>query len=222
MLYALRLTGGAMKLPFSHAEFFDVFAAYNSALWPLAAALWMLSLAVFVQVVRGKQNDRAVTALLAVHWGWTGLAYHWAYFTVINPAALAFATGFLVQALLLVTASWRGSIRYSRSRAPRHVIGAAMVVYSLSYPALAAMATGSYPRIPTFGVPCPTTLFTIGLLLMAIRIRLSLLIIPWLWAVIGGSAAVLFGVIPDFALIAAAVLVLLLRIAPRRFERPAA
>jgi len=74
------------------------------------------------------------------------------------------------------------------------------------------MATGSYPRIPTFGVPCPTTLLTIGLLLMAIRIRLSLLIIPWLWAVIGGAAALL-RVIPDFALIAAAVLVLLPKIA---------
>lgn len=207
-----------MELPFSHAEFFEVFSAYNLALWPLAAALWLLSLAAFVQVLRGRQNDRAVTALLAVHWGWAGLAYHWAYFASINPAALAFAIGFLAQALFFAMSSWRGSLRYSRARAPRQWVGVVMVVYSLSYPALAALTIGSYPAIPTFGVPCPTTLFTIGLLLMAPRIRMSLLVIPWLWAVIGGSAAVLFGVIPDFALIGAAALILVLNAVPCGFD----
>ena len=210
-----------MKLPFSHAEFLDAFSAYNSALWPVAAALWLLSLAAFVQILRGKHNNRAVTALLAVHWGWAGVANHWAYFAAIKPAALAFALGFLVQALFLAMFAWRGSIRYSMDRSPRHVIGAALALYSLLYPGLAAIVMGSYPRIPTFGVPCPATLFTIALLLMTTRIRMWLLAIPWLWAMIGGSAAVLLGVIPDFALMAAALLVPLLKLAPRSFERPA-
>ncbi len=31
-----------MKLPFTHDQFLDVFAAYNGALWPVAALLWCL------------------------------------------------------------------------------------------------------------------------------------------------------------------------------------
>jgi hypothetical protein len=206
-----------MELPFSHAEFLDVFAAYNAALWPLSIALWLLSLSAFVLVMRGEQNDRAITPLLAVHWGWAAIAYHWAYFAAINPAAHAFAVGFLAQALLLATGAWRGSLRYvRRPPTPRRLIGAVMAAYALAYPALAVLAVGDYPRIPTFGVPCPTTLLTIGFLLMATPVRISLLIVPLLWTIIGGSAALLFGIAPDFALLAAGLVVLMLLPASRR------
>lgn len=205
-----------MELPFSHAEFLDVFAAYNVALWPLAIALWLLSLSAFVLVMRGVQNDRAVTALLAVHWAWAAIAYHWAYFAAINPAAFAFAGGFLAQALLLVIGAWRGSLRYVWQPTPRRLIGAVIAGYGLAYPAMAVLFVGDYPRIPTFGVPCPTTLLTIGFLLMATPVRISLLIVPLLWTIVGGSAALLFGIAPDFALLAAGFVVLMLLPASRR------
>jgi hypothetical protein len=206
-----------MELPFSHAEFLDVFAAYNAALWPLAIVLWLLSLSAFVLVMRGEHNDRAVTALLAVHWGWAAIAYHWAHFATINPAAYAFAAVFLVQALLLGIGAWRGSPRYVwQPPTPRRLIGGVMAAYGLAYPAMAALIVGDYPRIPTFGVPCPTTLLTLGFLLMATPVRMSLLIVPLLWSIIGGSAALLFGIVPDFALLAAGFVVLMLLPASRR------
>lgn len=204
-----------MTLPFSREQFLEVFAAYNLSLWPFAAALWVLSLAALVLVVRGARVDRAVTVLLAVHWAWTAVAYHWVHFAAINPAAPVFAAAFLAQAFALGKSAWRDSLRYAWRLTPRHLIGAATAAYGLLYPAAALVVVGAYPRIPTFGVPCPTTLLTMGLLLMATPVRISLLVIPLLWSLIGGSAALLFAIAPDFALPAAGVLVTVLLL-PRR------
>jgi len=51
-----------------------VFGACNIALWPYAAALWVLSVLSFVRVLQGRATGRAVTALLAVYWAWFGIA----------------------------------------------------------------------------------------------------------------------------------------------------
>ena len=208
-----------MQLPFSDEQFFAVFAAYNSALWPFAAALWMLSIAAFLSVLRGRHSDRLVMVFLALQWAWTSIAYHWAYFAAINSAATTFAGVFLLQAGLLGVSAWRGSVRFSWRPTVQHFAGASLVVYSLAYPALAAFLVGVYPRIPTFGVPCPTTLLTVGFLLMTTRPALPLMIIPLLWAMVGGSAAFLFDVIPDFALIVAVLAVIVSTIAPLSIER---
>ena len=57
-------------------------------------------------------------------------------------------------------------------------------------------------------MPCPTTIFTFGVLLWAApRIPLRLLIIPVSWTLLGISAARSHGVVQDYALPVAAVLV---------------
>jgi hypothetical protein len=198
-----------MPLPFSEREFLDVFGAYNGALWPAAAALWVASLVALALVLRGVRIDRSVSILLAVHWAWAGIAYHLAFFASINPAARVFAAMFLLEAILLAWAGPRPSpVRYAWKRTPWSVIGAGLAAYALAYPFLAMALVQPYPRTPTFGVPCPTTIFTIGLLMMSTPPRWSLAPILLLWSVIGGSAAVLFGVTTDFALPAAGGLLL--------------
>ena len=61
-------------------------------------------------------------------------------------------------------------------------------------------------ELPIFGVtPCPVTIFTLGLFLLADRVPKSLLIIPVLWSLIGGSAAFLLDVRQDWALLVSGV-----------------
>jgi len=61
--------------------------------------------------------------------------------------------------------------------------------------------------VPTFGVPCPTAILTIGLLLTARGPASTWLIVaPALWGFVAGSAVLLFGVWSDYPLLAAAVL----------------
>jgi hypothetical protein len=58
-----------------------------------------------------------------------------------------------------------------------------------------------FPFSPTFGAPCPVTIFTFGLLVWGNRgFPLYLLIIPLVWAVIGSTAAWHFGVTEDYGL----------------------
>ena len=71
-----------------------------------------------------------------------------------------------------------------------------MIVYAmLLYPAIGALAGQSYPAVPVFGVaPCPLVIFTFGVLLLADPLPLRLLIVPLLWSLVGGSAALLLQV----------------------------
>ena len=98
-----------MQLPFSKQEFFDQLAAYNGALWPAAVALWVMSALTAVWLLSSpRPRDRWISGLLAVHWAWSAIAYHLAFFTRINPAAWLFAAIFLLQAALFF---WSGVIR---------------------------------------------------------------------------------------------------------------
>ncbi len=200
-----------MELPFDESQFLDVFERYNAVLGPGALVLWLVTApVVFAWPVHKAVPDRAVAGLLVVHWLWAGLVYHLCFFARINPAAYVFALLFVVQALVL---AWYG-IRTRRlrfftttSRFWRPV-SLLLSVYAVAYPLLAWFGY-DYPRMPTFGVPCPTTLLTVGFLLStsppAPRATLA---IPFVWCVVGGSAAFLLGVYADGALLVAGALLL--------------
>jgi uncharacterized protein DUF6064 len=198
-----------MRLPFSSDEFFDVFAAYNGQLWPAAVLLWVGSAWAFLMLLRGRANrSRFPAVVLILQWMWTAVAYHWLFFTRINPAAWAFGIMFLFEAVVLTRYAARRPLRFARVDSTHGAIAAAIIGYALAYPALAAAGGHVYPRVPTFGVPCPTTILTIGFLL-AVRPALPRItaVVPILWAAIGGSAAILFGIWADLMMpVAAAAL----------------
>ncbi len=76
----------------------------------------------------------------------------------------------------------------------------------LLYPALGYLLGHGYPAAPSFGVPCPTSIFTLGLLVWAgPSIPRRLFAIPLAWSAVATSAAVTLGMIEDFGLLAAAV-----------------
>lgn len=213
-----------MRLPFTHEQFLDVLAAFNTAWWPAALALWLLTAAVLAAHLAGRANGRVVAGLLALHWAWSGAVYHLGYFVAINPAARIFGALFLLEAVLLV---WFGVVRgtpvFTWGRARRQLLAALFVLYGLAYPLLTLASGLTWPRMPAFGVPCPSTLLTIGLLLALEPRRLrGLAVIPLLWAVVGGSAAVLLHVLPDFALLAGGAVLLLYVAAPGVLDRPRA
>lgn len=81
-----------MDLPFTKAQFFEVFAAYNVAVWPAQFVLTLLAVAMLVLVIRGPERaGRLVSYGLALLWAWMAIAYHLAFFWSINPAAPLFA-----------------------------------------------------------------------------------------------------------------------------------
>ena len=215
-----------MQLPFTHDQFLDVFAAYNRALWPAAILMWLLTAAAIVALYRrGPKASRLVAAVLAFHWGWAGIAYHLAFFRSVNPAATLFGAVFVLQAALFL---WRGvfgsQLSFQPTASAWGLVGGTLVAYSLIYPALGLVLGLAYPRFPSFGVPCPTAILTVGLLLLAPRREARRLgAIPVLWAAVGGSAAVLLSIRADLALVVAGLLlVLFTAVGPRRSDNRAA
>src|SRR6185436_9780340 len=98
----------AMRLPFSREAFLDVFAVYNTSLWPIAAVLWVATAVAFAWHMTGRGRKDWTVGLLAFQWAWAAIAYHAMLFSRINPAAWAFAALFLVEASLFV---WYGVVR---------------------------------------------------------------------------------------------------------------
>lgn len=194
-----------MPLPFTEAQFLDVFRAYNVRLWPVVVALWLVTLAVTIALLRGRVHATVPAVLAAVHWAWSGVAYHAVFFTRINPAAWLFAVLFVAEAFAFV---WLGVITrrlaFDVRGTPRYGLAALFLLYSLTYPLLVWFSGHRFPSAPVFAVPCPTVLFTAGVLLAAARpIPRLLFVVPIVWSIVGGSAAVLLGMTPDVMLWAA-------------------
>lgn len=78
----------------------------------------------------------------------------------------------------------------------------------VAYPLLGLALGHVYPRAPMFGVgPCPTTIFTFGVFLLAARpVPRALLAVPLLWSLLAVSAAFLLGVWQDLLLPVAGIL----------------
>lgn len=194
-------------LPFTPAQFFAVFEAYNAAIWPAQIVAYGLAIVAVAALARpGTATDRIICTILAVMWIFTGVAYHWLHFAAINRAAMIFGLAFVAQgAVFLVAGTVLNRIRFAAGRTVRAAVGAAFILYATAlYPLLGAAFGHVYPDAPAFGVtPCPLTIFTFGcLLLVRARLRWWLLAIPVSWSLVGGSAAFLLGVPQDWMLLA--------------------
>jgi hypothetical protein len=211
-----------MNIPFTTEQFLEVFARYNQAVWPVQVLLHVVALAVIGFAWR--TSGRWVLPLLAALWAWMGLVYHWGFFTGINPAAWAFGGLFLVEATLLLLVGLGRKPPSFTIRPDRFgIAGAVFVAYALVvYPLLGKAFGHVYPASPTFGLPCPTTIFTFGVFLWADgRFPLRLLVIPVLWSVVGFFAAVSLSIPEDYGLLVAGVVAaLMIGWRSRRVLRP--
>lgn len=150
---------------------------------------------------------------------WLGAAYHLAFFARINPVAYGFGALSIAGGLLF---AWHGVIcrrfEFAFDRSVRTGLGVTLLAFALVvYPVWATLAGHGYPELPTFGLPCPTTIFTIGVLALASGARLrAVLAVPILWSLVGGQAAFLLDVKPDLGLLVAGVAAVGLFIWPAR------
>ena len=197
-------------MPFTIEQFFGVFAAYNTTLGVIPPVLaYGAGAAVVAAVALGwREAGRLAANVLAVFWMWTGIAYHMLFFAPINPVAWGFGLLFVVGGFRLALAARRDELALRFGRGWPHWAGAGLIAYAVVYPVLVIAAGHAWPAVPMFGLtPCPLTLFTIGVLLLAERrVAPSLMLVPLLWSAIGGSAALLLAVTPDLALWLAAAL----------------
>lgn len=198
-----------MKLPFTVEDFLAVFENYNKAVYPMHIVLYLLAATVVFLSVKGKfWSDKTISGILSFFWLWMGIVYHFIFFTVINKAAYLFGGLFVLQGALFF---WKGvyqnKLNYQLTKNLYGLMGLVLFVFSLIvYPVISYSLGHVYPAGPTFGLPCPTTIFTFGIFLLFNRkYPKVILIIPFIWALIGFSASLSLGINEDIGLLGAAV-----------------
>ena len=209
-------------MPFSVEQFFQVFEMYNRAVFPTQAVLVVMALVMAILATRPfPLSSKIISLFLAFLWLWMGIVYHLLFFSKINPGAFVFAAFFTVQGLMF----FHQGVVHSRLafRAGRDIygtVGFLFILYALVvYPILGYARGGAYPFMPTFGLPCPTSIFTFGILLLtAKRPSPLLLIIPFLWSLVGTYAGLDFGIGEDLGLPVAGIITVALLLYRRAGE----
>ena len=198
-----------MKIPFTIDDFLGVFEHYNVSIWPLQTLLYILGLiAVFSVITNRKKSTEITFSILALFWLWMGVVYHITYFSPINKAAYGFGVVFILQGIaFFYVGVIKKQIQFSFSLSGAGILGLLFILYALVIYPIAGYYTGHiYPAAPTFGVPCPTTIFTFGILLFSTnKVPWYIILIPFLWSLIGFSAALNLSVREDFGLVIAGV-----------------
>lgn len=194
-----------MRVPFSADDFFAVFEHYNSDVWPLQLFFYALAIiAVIGLIMKSEKASQMINQLLAALWLWMGIVYHIKYFAPINPAAYFFGGMFIIQGLIFAHAALnKTKLEYRFNLTSlQGILGVGFIAYGMVfYPVLNQMSGITFPASPTFGLPCPTTIFTFGLLLMAThKLTWYISIIPFLWSLIGFSAALTLSIGQDVVL----------------------
>ena len=206
-----------LQLPFSVDQFFGAFAAYNRAVWPAQVLLYISAFAVIVLLFWNRPSgSRIISLTLSFLWAWMAIAYHFAFFARINPAARIFAVLFLVQAAyFLIAGAIRRRLRFQATASWENWAGGVLIVFALvAYPLLGLAAGERFPAFPTFGLPCPTTLFTLGnLLFMERPLPKFAFAVPLLWAGIGSLAAFQLHVFQDLSLLLSGLAVVVVFVA---------
>jgi hypothetical protein len=203
-----------VNMPFTIEQFLDVFQRYNLSVWPMQIILNFIAVSALVLAIKKlKISDKIISSILGFFWLWIGVVYHLIFFTAINTAAYIFGILFIIQGIIFIV---EGTIREKLYFQFRFDIynysGVLFLTYALMiYPIIGFLLGHVYPRQPTFGLPCPTTIFTFGMLLWTTkRIPKYILIIPFLWSIIGFAAAFNLTIKEDYGLLIAGVLGLLL------------
>jgi len=198
-----------VSMPFTVDQFMDVFKSYNISVWPTQIFLNILALIAIIFALRKYRfSDRINVGILGFLWLWIGIVYHLIHFTSINNAAYLFGILFAIQAFIFIYAGvFKEHLSFKYEGNAYAITGSVFILYALIiYPVLGHLSGHVYPESPTFGLPCPTTIFTIGLLLWTDKkIPKYVLIIPFLWSLIGFSAALNLGIYEDFGLLLAGI-----------------
>jgi hypothetical protein len=164
--------------------------------------------AFYLMLKPGRYSNKVISGVLAFFWLWMGIVCHWSFFASINPAARLFGALFVLQGLIFIFEGIvRNNLAFSFSKDWHSAFGVVLILFGpIIYPILGYFLGHTYPSSPTFGLPCPTTIFTIGALLLANRPPRYVAVIPLLWSVIGFLAAISLGVKEDTSLLIAGLI----------------
>ena len=205
-----------MKPPFTLEQFIAIFKIYNESVFPMQIIFYLISaLVIYLAIRPNPKFSKIISIILSFFWLWMGIIYHIVLFTTINKAAYLFGGLFIIQGILfLIYGVFQNKLLFHFQSNKYGIAGICLILYALIvYPIFGFFRGHIYPSSPTFGLPCPTTIFTFGILLLnEKKTPVLILVIPFVWSIIGFMAAFQFGILEDAGLMLASLLAMSLLI----------
>lgn len=197
-----------MRIPFTIEQFWQVFMNYNATVFPLQLVWFFLGLSTALLLFTNRRiKSLYAGCVLGLLWLWIGVVYHISFFTDICAPAFVFGALFILEGLLIWFCVFTGKLFFSGGFSGLKVLGYFFMLYGLIiYPAAGYLLESEFAKVIAIGLPCPSSIFTFGMLILADKkLPKYLLIIPSLWALVGISAAINLGIYQDLMIIIAAV-----------------
>jgi hypothetical protein len=191
-------------LSFNLEEFLAVLSRYNKDIWPLQIVAFVLGIfALFLLVRKNKYSDRIILAILAFFWLWNGIVFCPFYWAPIYKYAYLFGAFCSIQGILFLVGVFRPNISFGHLNSLNTAVAIILIVYAMAgYQIFGYFLGHIYPKFFPVGlVPCPTAVFTFGLLLLTNkRVPRYYIIVPAIVAA-GGIMAACNGIYEDIGLI---------------------
>lgn len=211
-----------MDVSLTPDQMLATFEAYNIAVWPMQLLAYLLAiLALYFTLKSSRNSSRITTAILSFLWLWTGIVFCIFFWGPAYRPAYGFAVLAIIQGVLFSASVSRPRLSFLFEPNVCSVAGMAFIAYAMiGYPLVGSFIGHNYPRVLPLGlVPCPTTIFTFGLLMMTDRkVPRYFLVVPLLLA-LSAPVPVSLGILEDIGLILAG-LVGTITILFRDWKRP--
>ena len=191
-------------LSFSLEEFLLVLESYNLDIWPLQIIAYVLILIIlFVSLKPAKYSSKIILAVLSFFWLFNGIVFCFIYWAPSHIFGYIFGIFCTVQGLLFLYSLIRSDIIIAPPNKTYLLIGMLFFLYSMiGYQLFGYYLDHIYPKFFPVGlVPCPTTIFTLGLLIIInTKIPIKYIAIPLIIS-LGGLLAAYNGIYEDIGLI---------------------
>jgi hypothetical protein len=198
---------------FSLEEFLLVLESYNLFIWPLQIIAYVLIvLVIFFSLSPTQYSAKIVSAILSFFWLFTGIIFCFIYWAPSHIFGYIFGIICTIQGLLFLYSIRRSDITIGSSDKTYKLIGILFVLYAIiGYQIFGYYLGHIYPKFFAAGlVPCPTTIFTLGIFLIINKsIPIKYFVIP-LMISLGGFLAAYNGIYEDIGLVITGILVTIL------------
>ena len=185
-------------------QFFSMFAQANTAVWPMQVVWYAVAVAAMglaLRPIRG--SNRLIAGFLAAYYVWLGVVFFGIFYNTIRAGVMATGAMFVLGGVLfLIAGVVRQDLKFEARWDLFGVTGGAFMLYALAYPLIDAFTGHYFPAAPVFGLaPCPSTVFTAGLLLWTRPpMPMYVLVVPLVFLLSQNPAeALAMGVVADVA-----------------------
>jgi hypothetical protein len=202
-----------MKSPLDAQQVLEDFKAYNHTDWLLCLIFLLLAAGtLFVVIYKPTISGKLVPIIIAFLWMIMGRASYSPFHSTINDNENIFGLLFILESILFLRYALIASQNFTLKKDKYGIASSILILYALVFYPVVAHSAGHVKNFyVSFGLPCQSSIFIYGLLLLSQqRLPFYMLVIPFIWSITGFSAAMKTNLYEDAGLVVAVAILIAL------------